>query len=139
MIDTRDDKGNIRPDKLLLNSFGKFMRAKCLDKLRELWNVLNNDMNLLGPRPLLLKYTKYYSNEQTKRLQIKPGIIGWALVNGRNAISWEKKFINDTWYVENKIFWLDLMIIWLTIKKVIVCKLPLTKHYSKLDCGVTLK
>jgi sugar transferase EpsL len=120
MTDKIDSNGNLLPDESRLSHFGKFLRSTSLDEIPSLWSVLKGDMSLVGPRPLLLEYTKYYSNEQTRRLQVKPGITGWAQVNGRNAISWEEKFIYDTWYVDNKSLWLDIKIIWLTVKKILV-------------------
>ena len=107
------------PDSERLSRFGSFLRATSLDELPELWNVLKGDMSLMGPRPLLMEYLPLYSHEQAQRHEVRPGITGWAQVNGRNAISWEEKFKYDVWYVENQSFWLDMKIIWMTIKKVI--------------------
>ena len=115
-----DSQGNPLPDKNRLTRFGKLLRSTSLDEIPSLWSVLKGDMSLVGPRPLLLEYTKYYSAEQARRLKIKPGITGWAQVNGRNAISWEEKFVYDTWYVDNQSFWLDITIICLTIKKILL-------------------
>lgn len=119
MTDEIDIHGNLLPDKNRLSHFGNFLRSTSLDEIPSLLCVLKGDMSLVGPRPLLLEYTKYYSTEQARRLQIKPGITGWAQVNGRNAISWEQKFIYDTWYVDNQSTWLDIKIIWLTIIKIL--------------------
>ena len=119
MTDEIDSHGNPLPDEKRLTRFGKLLRSTSLDELPSLWSVLKGDMSLVGPRPLLLEYTKYYSTEQARRLQIKPGITGWAQINGRNAISWEHKFRYDVWYVDNQSFWLDVKIIWMTIKKVV--------------------
>jgi lipopolysaccharide/colanic/teichoic acid biosynthesis glycosyltransferase len=96
------------------------LRASSLDELPELWNVLKGDMSLVGPRPLLMVYLPLYTPEQARRHEVRPGITGWAQVNGRNAISWEDKFALDVWYVDNRSFWLDLKIMWLTVKKVLV-------------------
>ncbi len=120
MTDKIDSHGNRLPDEKRLTRFGKLLRSTSLDEIPSLWNVLKGDMSLVGPRPLLLEYTQYYSPEQARRLQIKPGITGWAQVNGRNAISWEEKFIYDTWYVDNQSFWLDITIIFLTVKKILL-------------------
>ena len=120
MRDTVDDKGNTLPDSERLTSFGKKLRNSSLDELPGLWNVLKGDMSLVGPRPLLVEYLPLYSDEQAKRHNIRPGITGWAQVNGRNAISWEEKFKLDVWYVENRTFWLDIKILFLTVKKVFV-------------------
>ncbi len=98
---------------------GTILRKTSIDELPQLWNVLKGDMSLVGPRPLLMEYLPLYSKEQARRHNVRPGITGWAQVNGRNAISWEEKFKYDVWYVENKSFWLDMKIIWMTIKKVI--------------------
>jgi len=102
-----------------LTSFGRFLRATSLDELPELWNVLKGDMSIVGPRPLLVEYLPLYSDEQNRRHDVKPGITGWAQVNGRNGIPWEEKFKLDVWYVDNQSFWLDLKIILMTIKKVL--------------------
>lgn len=120
MTDTCDAKGELLPDSIRLTSFGKFIRASSLDELPELWNVLKGDMSMVGPRPLLMEYLPYYTSEQARRHEVRPGITGWAQVNGRNAISWEEKFKLDTWYVDNQSFQLDLKILLLTIKKVLV-------------------
>ncbi len=119
MLDLKDDKGNYLPDEKRLTTFGRFLRKYSLDELPELWNVLKGDMSLVGPRPLLIEYLQYYTPEQARRHEVKPGITGWAQINGRNAISWEEKFRLDVWYVDHWSFGLDLKIIFLTILKVI--------------------
>lgn len=118
MTDTRDAAGNLLPDGQRLTKFGKFLRASSLDELPELWNVLKGEMSLVGPRPLLMQYIPLYTPEQMRRHEVRPGITGWAQVNGRNAISWEEKFEMDVWYVENMSFWLDIKILFLTIQKI---------------------
>jgi len=114
-----DQDGSVLPDSERITPFGNFLRNSSLDELPELWNVLKGDMSLVGPRPLLKEYLPMYSPEQARRHNVRPGITGWAQVNGRNAISWEEKFKYDVWYVDNQSFWLDMKIIWMTIKKVI--------------------
>lgn len=118
MTDARDASGELLPDSERLPRFGKLLRASSLDELPELWNVLRGDMSLVGPRPLLMEYVALYSPEQARRLTVRPGISGWAQVNGRNAISWEEKFALDTWYVDHQSTWLDIKIIVLTLVKV---------------------
>lgn len=118
MTNDRDAQGNLLPDEQRLTSFGRFLRASSLDELPELFNVLRGDMSLVGPRPLLMEYLPLYSPEQARRHQVRPGITGWAQVNGRNAISWEEKFKLDVWYVNNQSFWLDLKILVLTVVQV---------------------
>lgn len=118
MNDNRDEKGQLLPDAQRLTPFGKFIRKTSVDELPSLLNVLKGDLSLVGPRPLLVEYLPLYSPEQARRHTVKPGITGWAQVNGRNAISWQQKFELDTWYVDNQSFWLDIKIILLTIKKV---------------------
>jgi len=120
MTNQRDNNGVLLPDELRLTKFGKFLRSTSLDELPSLWNVLKNDMNLVGPRPLLLEYLPLYSAKQARRHEVKPGITGWAQVNGRNAISWQEKFDLDVWYVDNQSIWLDIKILWITVKKVIM-------------------
>lgn len=120
MLDAVDAQGNVLPDEVRLTSFGRFLRSTSLDELPELWNVLKGDMSLVGPRPLLMEYLPLYSPEQARRHEVRPGVTGWAQINGRNAISWEDKFKLDVWYVDNQSLWLDLRIIFLTIKKVVV-------------------
>ena len=120
MRDAIDENGNPLPDSERLTPFGEKLRSSSLDELPGLWNVLKGDMSLVGPRPLLVEYLPLYSKEQAKRHNVRPGITGWAQVNGRNAISWEQKFKLDVWYVENQSLWLDIKILFLTVKKVIV-------------------
>lgn len=120
MTDERDALGNLLPDVDRLTKVGKFVRSTSIDELPQLINVLKGDMALIGPRPLLPQYLPLYSKEQARRHEVRPGITGWAQVNGRNAISWAKKFELDVWYVDHCSFWLDLKIIFLTIKKVFI-------------------
>ena len=120
MLDAKDSSGNPLPDSDRLTKFGSFLRSTSLDELPGLWNVLKGDMSLVGPRPLLIEYLELYSLEQARRHEVRPGITGWAQVNGRNAISWEDKFKLDVWYVDNQSLWLDLKILFLTVKKVFV-------------------
>ena len=120
MRDAVDAQGNLLPDAERLTSFGNFLRASSLDELPELWNVLKGEMSLVGPRPLLMDYLPLYSQEQARRHEARPGVTGWAQVNGRNALSWDEKFKLDVWYVDHQSFWLDLKILFLTVKKVLV-------------------
>lgn len=120
MKDAIDKDGNPLPDSERLTDFGKKLRATSLDELPELWNVLKGDMSLVGPRPLLMEYLPLYNVEQAKRHNVRPGITGYAQVNGRNTIGWEEKFKLDTWYVEHQSFWLDVKILLQTVKKVII-------------------
>lgn len=120
MRDAVDAQGNSLPDAERMTPFGSFLRASSLDELPELWNVLKGDMSLVGPRPLLMEYLPLYSPEQYRRHEVRPGVTGWAQINGRNALSWEEKFKLDVWYVDNRSLWLDLKILFLTIKKVVV-------------------
>jgi len=120
MRDAVDGAGNPLPDSERMTPFGGFLRASSLDELPELWNVLKGDMSLVGPRPLLMEYLPLYSAEQYRRHEVRPGVTGWAQINGRNALSWEEKFKLDVWYVDNQSFWLDLKILFLTIRKVII-------------------
>jgi len=120
MLDAVDAQGNPLPDSERMTPFGQFLCASSLDELPGLWNVLKGDMSLVGPRPLLMEYLPLYSKEQYRRHDVRPGVTGWAQVNGRNAISWEEKFKLDVWYVDNRSFWLDLKILLLTVKKVLV-------------------
>ncbi|MBZ0333212.1 sugar transferase [Marinobacter sp. AL4B] len=120
MLDVVDVNGEPLPDAERMTPFGSFLRSSSLDELPGLWNVLKGDMSLVGPRPLLMKYLPLYSAEQSRRHEVRPGLSGWAQVNGRNAISWEDRFKLDVWYVDNRTFWLDIKIIFLTIKKVFV-------------------
>jgi lipopolysaccharide/colanic/teichoic acid biosynthesis glycosyltransferase len=120
MTDARDASGALLPDAQRLTHFGRFLRASSLDELPELWNVLRGEMSLVGPRPLLMQYLPLYSPEQARRHEVRPGITGWAQVNGRNAISWADKFALDVWYVDHSSLWLDVRILWLTVRKVLV-------------------
>ncbi len=115
-----DSSGVLLPDEKRLTKFGKFLRSTSLDELPGFWSVLKGDMNFVGPRPLLVEYLPLYTAKQARRHEVKPGITGWAQVNGRNAISWDEKFDLDVWYVDNQSIWLDVKILWLTVKKVIV-------------------
>lgn len=118
MTDQRDADGQLLPDEVRLTPFGKLLRRLSLDELPQLLNVIKGDLSLVGPRPLLMEYLPLYSREQARRHEVRPGITGWAQVNGRNAISWEEKFELDVWYVDNRSFWLDLKILWMTFRKV---------------------
>lgn len=120
MTDERGTDGEMLPDTQRLTPFGRFLRATSLDELPELWNVLRGEMSLVGPRPLLMEYLPLYSPEQVRRHEVRPGVTGWAQVNGRNALSWEERFKLDIWYVDHRSLWLDLRILWLTVRKVIV-------------------
>ena len=120
MTDARAASGSLLPDAQRLTTFGRFLRASSLDELPELWNVLRGDMSLVGPRPLLMEYLSLYSPEQARRHVVRPGITGWAQVNGRNAISWADKFALDVWYVDHRSLWLDVRILWLTVRKVLL-------------------
>lgn len=119
MKDMIDMQGHVLPDNERLTSFGKMLRSTSLDEMPELWNVIKGDMSIVGPRPLLMEYLPLYTIEQAKRHDVRPGMTGYAQVNGRNAISWEEKFKLDTWYVENQSVWLDFKIMFKTVKKVI--------------------
>lgn len=120
MRDAIGPDGQPLPDSERMTPFGSFLRSASLDELPELWNVLKGDMSLVGPRPLLMEYLPLYSPEQARRHEVRPGVTGWAQINGRNALSWEEKFRLDVWYVDNQSFWLDLKILALTVKKVFV-------------------
>src|SRR5690625_574446 len=120
MRDDVDESGKPLPDAERLTDFGRWLRATSLDELPELWNVLKGDMSLVGPRPLLMEYLPLYNDRQKRRHEVRPGVTGWAQVNGRNAISWPEKFELDVWYVENRSVWLDIKILWWTVKKVLV-------------------
>ena len=120
MTSACDANGNLLPDEQRLTPFGQRLRSTSLDELPGLWAVLKGDMSLVGPRPLLMEYLPLYSPEQARRHEVRPGITGWAQVNGRNAISWEEKFALDVWYVDNQSLWLDIKILLLTVKKVFV-------------------
>lgn len=120
MTDRRDVNGKLLPDGERLTRFGRFLRSTSLDEMPQLWNVLRGDISLVGPRPLLMQYLPLYSLEQSRRHEVRPGITGWAQVNGRNALSWEDKFKLDVWYVDHRNLWLDLKILCLTVRKVLV-------------------
>lgn len=119
MLDAIDAQGRPLPDQERLTSFGRLLRSTSLDELPELWNVLKGEMSLVGPRPLLMEYLPLYSPEQARRHAVRPGITGWAQVNGRNALGWDEKFALDVWYVDNRSFWLDCRILWMTVAKVV--------------------
>ncbi len=119
MTDDRDNAGNLLSDELRLTSFGRLLRRLSLDELPQLINVVKGDMSLVGPRPLLMEYLPLYTPEQARRHEVRPGITGWAQVNGRNALSWEDKFALDVWYVDHQSLWLDFKILWMTVRKVI--------------------
>ena len=120
MLDATDKHCNQLPDEQRMTPFGGFLRSASLDELPGLFNVLQGDMSLVGPRPLLVQYLPLYNDQQKRRHNVRPGITGWAQVNGRNAISWENKFKLDVWYVDNQSFWLDIKILLLTVKKVVL-------------------
>jgi hypothetical protein len=120
MTDERGPDGGLLPDAQRLPPFGRFLRATSLDELPELLNVLSGEMSLVGPRPLLMEYLPLYTHQQARRHNVRPGITGWAQVNGRNTISWSEKFALDVWYVDHRSLWLDLRILWLTVRKVLV-------------------
>ena len=120
MRDAVDKDGNPLPDSERLTPFGKKLRATSLDELPELWNVLKGDMSLVGPRPLLMSYLPLYNEFQNRRHEMKPGVTGWAQVNGRNVLSWDEKFAHDIWYIDHYSFWLDMKILFLTVKKVFI-------------------
>ena len=119
MVDARDAAGNLRTDAERLTRFGRWLRASSLDELPELWNILCGDMSLVGPRPLLVEYLPLYSAEQARRHEVRPGLTGWAQINGRNTLSWEEKFRLDLWYVEHRTFWLDLKVMALTAVRIV--------------------
>ncbi len=118
MTDARGPDGELLPDAQRLTSFGRFLRSTTLDEFPEMWNVLVGDMSVVGPRPLLMRYLARYDAFQARRMEVKPGVTGWAQVNGRNSLSWEEKFALDVWYVDHRTFWLDLKIVVLTFFKV---------------------
>ncbi len=120
MKDDVDSNGNALPDAERITPFGNKLRSSSLDELPELWNVLKGEMSLVGPRPLLMQYLLLYSDEQKRRHEVRPGVTGWAQINGRNSLGWAEKFELDVWYVDNRTFWLDVKILFLTIKKVFV-------------------
>lgn len=119
MLEAVNNAGDPLPDSERMTAFGCFLRTTSLDELPELWNVLKGDMSLVGPRPLLMEYLPLYSKNQMRRHDTRPGITGWAQINGRNAISWEEKLALDVWYVDNRSFWLDLKILFMTLSKVV--------------------
>ena len=133
MTNECDKNGVLLSDKDRLTKFGKFLRSKSLDELPGFWSVLTGDMSLVGPRPLLVEYLPLYSEKQSKRHEVKPGITGWAQVNGRNAISWDEKFELDLWYVDNQSIWLDIKILWMTIKKVFVSQGISQNNHVSMD------
>jgi len=117
-----DSDGQPLPDGMRLTGFGKFLRATSLDELPEMWNIMNGDMSLVGPRPLLIQYLGHYSAEQARRHDVQPGLTGWAQINGRNALSWEEKFLLDVWYVDHQSFLLDLRILFMTVFQVLFAR-----------------
>lgn len=119
MLEAYDEFGKSLPNDQRMTPFGKWLRSTSLDELPELWNVLKGDMSLVGPRPLLMEYLPLYSKEQARRHEVRPGVTGWAQINGRNAVSWDERFKMDVWYVDNQSLWLDLKVLALTVKKVI--------------------
>jgi len=118
MTDERGPDGELLPDEQRLTPFGKFLRSSTLDEFPEMWNVLTGDMSVVGPRPLLMRYVPRYSPFQARRMEVKPGVTGWAQVNGRNSLSWEEKFALDVWYIDHRSFWLDMRIVVMTFFKV---------------------
>ena len=120
MTNERNEKGELLPNEKRMTAFGSFLRSSSLDELPELFNVLKGDMSLVGPRPLLMEYLPWFTDEQNRRHSVRPGITGWSQVNGRNAIGWDRKLELDIWYVNNRTFWLDLKILFLTVRKVIL-------------------
>jgi sugar transferase EpsL len=133
MKDDRNEHGELLPDHVRLTAFGKLLRKYSLDEIPQLFNVLKGDISLIGPRPLLMEYLSLYTPEQAKRHEVRPGITGWAQVNGRNAITWEEKFKLDVWYVENQSFWLDLKILLLTVKKVFKSEGISQKNHATIE------
>ena len=119
MTDERGPDGELLPDEQRLTPFGRFLRATSLDEFPEMWNVLLGDMSVVGPRPLLMRYVPRYSPFQARRMEVKPGVTGWAQVNGRNSLSWDEKFALDVWYVDHRTFWLDMKIVVMTVFKVL--------------------
>lgn len=130
MTDERDTNGKLLPDAQRLTKVGKFVRSTSLDELPQLFNVLKGDMALIGPRPLLVQYLPLYNKEQARRHEVRPGISGWAQINGRNTISWTEKFKLDVWYVDHCTFWTDIKVIFITIKKVI-CRSDINSQTGK--------
>ncbi len=144
MLDLWDDQGNLLPDGLRLTGLGRFLRKTSLDELPELVNVLKGEMSLVGPRPLLMEYLERYSPEQARRHEVKPGITGWAQVNGRNALTWDEKYALDVWYVDHWSFWLDIKILFRTVWRVLRregisfeghATMPEFKGVMKNDCS----
>jgi len=133
MTDARDAAGQLLPDEQRLPAFGRLLRSTSLDELPELWNVLKGDMSLVGPRPLLMDYLPLYSPEQARRHEVRPGVTGWAQVNGRNAISWPDKFALDVWYVDNRSLWLDVRIIGMTLATVMKRRGVNKDNYATVD------
>lgn len=129
MTDARGENGELLPDEVRLTHFGRVLRSTSLDELPELVNILKGDMSIVGPRPLLVKYLPLYNEEQKHRHDVRPGLTGWAQANGRNALSWEQKFALDVWYVENLSFWVDVKVIFLTIKEVF-CREGISSEHS---------
>lgn len=129
MTDARDANGTLLPDAQRLTKVGRFVRSTSIDELPQLFNVLKGDMALIGPRPLLIKYLPLYSREQARRHEVRPGITGWAQCHGRNAISWSEKFKLDVWYVDHCSLWIDIKVIFITIKKV-VCRADISSSTS---------
>jgi lipopolysaccharide/colanic/teichoic acid biosynthesis glycosyltransferase len=119
MTDERGPDGELLPDEQRLTSFGRFLRATSLDEFPEMWNVLIGDMSVVGPRPLLMRYVSRYSAFEARRMELKPGVTGWAQVNGRNSLTWEEKFALDVWYIDHRTFWLDMRIVVMTFFKVL--------------------
>ncbi len=134
MTDTRDSEGILLPDEKRLTRFGKFLRASSLDELPELWNVLKGEMSLVGPRPLLAEYLDKYSPEQARRHDVRPGITGWAQVNGRNGVPWDERFQMDLWYVEHCSLWLDLKIMWMTVKTIFTRSGISARGHATMPC-----
>lgn len=132
MLDAAGPDGQPLPDVERLTRFGRFLRASSLDELPELWNVVKGEMSLVGPRPLLMEYVPLYTPEQARRHAVRPGLTGWAQVNGRNALGWDDKFTLDVWYVDHRSFWLDLRILWQTVRKVA------TRHGISADGEATM-
>lgn len=119
MTNSQNKRGMLLSDEARLTPFGRLLRSTSFDELPEIWNVLKGDMSFVGPRPLLMEYLSLYSPRQARRHEVRPGLTGWAQVNGRNAISWEQKFEYDVWYVDNRSFWLDMKILWMTAIRVL--------------------
>lgn len=141
MNESRDADGKLLPDEARMTAFGAWLRGTSLDELPELWNVLKGEMSLVGPRPLLMEYLPLYSAQQARRHEVRPGITGWAQVNGRNAISWEEKFKLDVWYVDNRSLWLDVKILWLTVLRVIRRSDISQEGHATMEkfCGVDIR